>query len=188
MRAEYLRIIRCQSRAIAYGAARPWWSKSDSMSPSRTSEKIRRGTLQSNLEVPKVFTAFVKSCCMRDDRTALSMSLLLFGFFYILSEYFRLSFELDRRVLPKRVYVWFSRCFGFISSLWTKTRCGFHRELQEHTKYPKYITPCYKVRIMVWDKRMPGLKRGTGKYGFGSGKRFRIWKTGGTPLTEILAE
>ena len=80
VRAEYLRILRCQSRAITYGAARPWWSKSDSMSPSRTSEKIRRGTLQSNLEVPKVFTAFVKSCYMRDIRIAISVSPLLFGY------------------------------------------------------------------------------------------------------------
>lgn len=53
VRAEYLRIIRCQSRSTAYGAGRPWWSKSESISRSRTWEKIPRSTLQSNLETPK---------------------------------------------------------------------------------------------------------------------------------------
>lgn len=53
VREEYLRLIRCQSRSDAYAVARPWWSKSDSISRSRASEKIRRSTLQSNLETPK---------------------------------------------------------------------------------------------------------------------------------------
>jgi len=56
VRAEYLRLIRCQSRAVAYGAARPWLSKSDSTSRSRTSEKIRRSTLLSNVGSPKTGT------------------------------------------------------------------------------------------------------------------------------------
>lgn len=55
VRAEYLRIIRCQTRAQAYGTARPWWSKSDSLSRSRTWEErhgkvYRRGTFQSKIE------------------------------------------------------------------------------------------------------------------------------------------
>ena len=62
VREEYLRLIRCQSRSDAYAVARPWWSKSDSISRSRASEKIRRSTLQSNLETPKVLTASLKYC------------------------------------------------------------------------------------------------------------------------------
>lgn len=54
VRAEYLRLIRCQSRSDTYAAAQPWWSKSDSNNPSRASEKIRRSTLPSNVEIPKV--------------------------------------------------------------------------------------------------------------------------------------
>ncbi|CAH3156809.1 unnamed protein product [Pocillopora meandrina] len=58
VRAEYLRIIRCQTRAQAYGVARPWWSKSDSLSRSRTWEErqgkvYRRSTLQSNIDCSK---------------------------------------------------------------------------------------------------------------------------------------
>ncbi|PFX32156.1 Latrophilin-1 [Stylophora pistillata] len=58
VRAEYLRIIRCQTRAQAYGTARPWWSKSDSLSRSRTWEErhgkvYRRGTFQSNIDCSK---------------------------------------------------------------------------------------------------------------------------------------
>ncbi|XP_078354719.1 adhesion G protein-coupled receptor L4-like isoform X2 [Oculina patagonica] len=55
VRAEYLRILRCQTRSQAYGLARPWWSKSDSFSRSRTWEerKLRRSTLQSNVDSPK---------------------------------------------------------------------------------------------------------------------------------------
>lgn len=58
VRAEYLRIIRCQTRAQAYGTARPWWSKSDSLSRSRTWEErhgkvYRRGTSQSNIDCSK---------------------------------------------------------------------------------------------------------------------------------------
>ncbi|CAH3024786.1 unnamed protein product [Porites evermanni] len=54
VRAEYLRSLRCQTRAMAYGVARPWWSKSDSISRSKASDKMRRRTLQSNVELPKV--------------------------------------------------------------------------------------------------------------------------------------
>ncbi|KAM7433239.1 the G-protein coupled receptor 2 [Porites harrisoni] len=54
VRAEYLQFLRCQTRAMAYGMARPWWSKSDSISRSKASDKMRRSTLQSNVELPKV--------------------------------------------------------------------------------------------------------------------------------------
>jgi len=58
VRAEYLRIIRCQKRSQAYITGRPWWNKSDSFSRSRTWEerhgKQRRSTLQSNVESSKV--------------------------------------------------------------------------------------------------------------------------------------
>ena len=58
VRAEYLRIIRCQTRSQAYGTGRPWWNKSESFSRSRTWEerhgKGRRSTLQSNIDSSKV--------------------------------------------------------------------------------------------------------------------------------------
>ncbi|XP_020607500.1 adhesion G protein-coupled receptor L3-like, partial [Orbicella faveolata] len=57
VRAEYLRIIRCQTRSQAYGTGRPLWNKSDSCSRSRTWEerhgKNRRNTLQSNIDSSK---------------------------------------------------------------------------------------------------------------------------------------
>lgn len=126
------------------------------------------------------------TCVTPESQYPCRCSCLVIQFF---SGYSWLSFELDRRVLPQiKGYVCFSRRFGFILSDWTKTRCCFHRELRKRTKYPKYITPCYKVRVVVWDTRTTGLKTEIEKDGFGSRKRFRIWKSGGTPLTEIFTK